>query len=144
MPRQRCSGANTPKGGTVMELAEGVEAYARQEPQAADVLMAVISNIGHLYSSHIWKEDNMVFPMVDRLFSGRTLRALPSALNKQQWSWAEARNVRALCRRLRTNEPDSTWRVRYVEPPDAGRQSLAGRSEIGQSHAGLMCVNRPI
>lgn len=60
----------------VTELAEGVEAYARQEPQAADVLMAVIGNIGHLYSSHIWKEDNMVFPMVDRLFSAEDIDSL--------------------------------------------------------------------
>ena len=52
----------------VTQLSKRTEAYARGEPGAANALMAVIGDIGNLYASHIWKEDNMVFPMVDRLF----------------------------------------------------------------------------
>jgi len=52
----------------VTTLSERTEAYAKGETGSADALMAVIADIGHLYVSHIWKEDNMVFPMVDRLF----------------------------------------------------------------------------
>jgi hemerythrin-like domain-containing protein len=52
----------------VTQLSKRTDAYHRREPGAANALMAVIGDIGTLYSSHIWKEENMVFPLVDRLF----------------------------------------------------------------------------
>ena len=60
----------------VTALAERTDAYTRHEPGAANALMAVIGDIGNLYSSHIWKEDNMVFPMVDRLFPAQDIEGL--------------------------------------------------------------------
>lgn len=73
----------------VTVLAEGAEAYARNEPQAPDALMAVINNIGHLYSSHIWKEDNMVFPMVDRLFSAEDIKRLAERFEQAETELGE-------------------------------------------------------
>lgn len=60
----------------VTQLSNATEAYARREPGAVNALMAVIGDIGNLYSSHIWKEDNMVFPMVDRLFPPQDIERL--------------------------------------------------------------------
>ena len=60
----------------VSQLSERTEAYARREAGAENALMAVIGDIGNLYSSHIWKEDNMVFPMVDRLFPPQDIERL--------------------------------------------------------------------
>ena len=77
----------------VTALAEGTEAYARQEPQAADALMTVISNIGHLYSSHIWKEDNMVFPMVDRLFSAADISRLAERFEQAEAELGEEHEI---------------------------------------------------
>jgi hemerythrin-like domain-containing protein len=69
----------------VTSLAERTEAYARRGAGAPDSLMAVIGDIGQLYSSHIWKEDNMVFPMVDRLFPAPDIEHLA-----QRFEQAEA------------------------------------------------------
>ena len=60
----------------VAQLSTRTQAYARREAGAANALMAVITDIGNLYSSHIWKEDNMVFPMVDRLFPPQDIEHL--------------------------------------------------------------------
>lgn len=53
----------------VTALAAATEALAAGKPQAADDLAATVGEITALYTNHIWKEDDMVFPMVDRLFT---------------------------------------------------------------------------
>ena len=68
----------------VTALAEATEAYARRDANATDMLMTAIANIGHLYPSHIWKEDNMVFPMVDRLFSPEDIEQLAEQFEKTE------------------------------------------------------------
>ncbi|MGE0666202.1 MAG: hemerythrin domain-containing protein [Sphingomonadales bacterium] len=51
----------------VREIADGTDAYIRNEPGAADAIARAIDKITTLYPNHIWKEDEMVFPMVQRL-----------------------------------------------------------------------------
>lgn len=53
----------------VTALAEATEALAARKPGAADALADTVHEITELYTNHIWKEDEMVFPMVGRLFS---------------------------------------------------------------------------
>ncbi len=53
----------------VRALAEATEAYAGRRSDAQAAIVDAIGRIGELYTSHIWKEDNMVFPMVDQLLS---------------------------------------------------------------------------
>lgn len=68
----------------VSTLAERTEAYARREEGAVDALTEIIGDIGRLYSSHIWKEDNMVFPMVDRLFSLHDIERLAERFERAE------------------------------------------------------------
>lgn len=51
----------------VKALAEAVEAYADGDPEATQAIATTIDSMVELYASHIWKEDVMVFPMVERL-----------------------------------------------------------------------------
>ncbi len=53
----------------VKTLAEATEALAEQKPGAANAVADTVRRITELYTSHIWKEDEMVFPMVNHLFS---------------------------------------------------------------------------
>jgi hemerythrin-like domain-containing protein len=53
----------------VTRLAESTEALAVEKPGAEGDIAETVRKIGELYSSHIWKEDEMVFPMVHRLKS---------------------------------------------------------------------------
>ena len=52
----------------VSALARANEAHAEGEAGAANALRAAIAGIQQLYPNHIWKEDQMVFPMAERLF----------------------------------------------------------------------------
>lgn len=53
----------------VTTLAEATEALVAGAPDAADNLAETVGEITKLYTNHIWKEDEMVFPMADRLFT---------------------------------------------------------------------------
>lgn len=53
----------------VADLAEAVEAYARDGAAAAEPVCVAIYAIGGLYPDHIWKEDNVLYPMGADLFS---------------------------------------------------------------------------
>ncbi len=52
----------------VSALARTNEAHAAGEAGAAEALRAAIAGIQQLYPNHIWKEDQMVFPMAEKLF----------------------------------------------------------------------------
>jgi hemerythrin-like domain-containing protein len=52
----------------VTALARANAAQAAGEAGAADALRAAIAGIQQLYPNHIWKEDQMVFPMAEKLF----------------------------------------------------------------------------
>jgi hemerythrin-like domain-containing protein len=53
----------------VTALADAVEKYAAGDGTAAHDIVAVAAKIAALYTNHIWKENEMVFPLVQRLFS---------------------------------------------------------------------------
>jgi len=53
----------------VTALSEAAEALAAGKPEAAGNLAEAVGEITNLYTNHIWKEDEMVFPMVGRLFT---------------------------------------------------------------------------
>lgn len=52
----------------VGRIAESLEAYADGVLAAGNSIAEAIDGIVTLYPNHIWKEDDMVFPMVERLF----------------------------------------------------------------------------
>jgi hemerythrin-like domain-containing protein len=52
----------------VSALARANEAHAAGEAGATEALRAAIAGIQQLYPNHIWKEDQMVFPMAEKLF----------------------------------------------------------------------------
>jgi hemerythrin-like domain-containing protein len=60
----------------VRALAEATEALAAGRPEAGAAIADTVTQIDALYTNHIWKEDDMVFPMVDRLFSVEERSAL--------------------------------------------------------------------
>lgn len=53
----------------VTRLAETADALASRKQGAGTIVADTAREIGQLYTDHIWKEDEMVFPMVARLFS---------------------------------------------------------------------------
>jgi len=60
----------------VKSLEEATDALATKSPGAANGVARVVCEIRDLYGNHIWKEDEMVFPMVDRLFSQEERQSL--------------------------------------------------------------------
>jgi hemerythrin-like domain-containing protein len=57
-------------------LAAAIDAVDRGDRSGAAALREAIAGIQQLYPNHIWKEDQMVFPMAERLFSAEELAAL--------------------------------------------------------------------
>jgi hemerythrin-like domain-containing protein len=49
-------------------MAAATELYAGGDAGAAEEIASVVDAVALLYPNHIWKEDEMVFPLVDRLF----------------------------------------------------------------------------
>lgn len=57
-------------------LAAAIDALERGDAAAPAALREAIAGIQQLYPNHIWKEDQMVFPMAERLFSAAELADL--------------------------------------------------------------------
>jgi hemerythrin-like domain-containing protein len=68
----------------VRKLADAIEALAARQPNAGSAIADAVREITELYTSHIWKEDEMVFPMVDRLFSDNERAALFERFEKAE------------------------------------------------------------
>jgi hemerythrin-like domain-containing protein len=66
----------------VREIADGTDAYIRNEHGAADAIVKASDKITTLYTNHIWKEDEMVFPMVQRLLPEGDREALYAAFQE--------------------------------------------------------------
>ena len=66
----------------VMQLNESVNAYAKGVKGSADGITTALNGITKLYRNHIWKEDAMVFPMADRLFSPEKRQAMLKAFEE--------------------------------------------------------------
>ena len=68
----------------VTALAAAADAYAQGSPDAVEALRGSISGIRQLYPNHIWKEDEMVFPMAERLFSPEELEGMQLLFDKAE------------------------------------------------------------
>jgi hemerythrin-like domain-containing protein len=68
----------------VSSFHDSVEAYAADRGVAREKLVADIAAICRFYPEHIWKEDDMVFPMVDRLFEPEDLEQLRVDFDKAE------------------------------------------------------------
>ena len=53
----------------VGSLEEWVASYEQRKPGAQVGLVQTLRGISDLYQNHIWKEDAMVFPMADKVFT---------------------------------------------------------------------------
>lgn len=62
--------------GQVGALAAAIDALEGGDDAAPAALREAIAALQQLYPNHIWKEDQMVFPMVERLFTPAELDAL--------------------------------------------------------------------
>jgi len=51
----------------VGQLEDGIDRLEAGEADGVTTIVETIEGIGRLYPNHIWKEDEMVFPLVDRL-----------------------------------------------------------------------------
>lgn len=68
----------------VAKLRDALERHVSGDSAATSELVAAINGICELYPNHIWKEDEMVFPMVDRLFDEADLRKLQSSFERAE------------------------------------------------------------
>uniref|UniRef100_UPI003F82C0B0 hemerythrin domain-containing protein n=1 Tax=Immundisolibacter sp. TaxID=1934948 RepID=UPI003F82C0B0 len=57
-------------------LAAAIDALERGDNDAPAALHGAIAALQQLYPNHIWKEDQMVFPVAERLFTPAELDAL--------------------------------------------------------------------
>ena len=55
--------------------------YAEDNSRSGDVISA-LNKIHQLYPSHIWKEDEMVFPMENRIFSSEEMSDIVNAFER--------------------------------------------------------------
>jgi hemerythrin-like domain-containing protein len=54
----------------VDELVTAVEAYACDADAARERVAGSLQALKELYATHIWKEDNLLFPLADRTLPG--------------------------------------------------------------------------
>ena len=86
MERKGVPDTGCPLGGLLHEHSEGrslvtalsnaVETYAAGARKDGREITTIAGKIATLYTNHIWKENEMVFPMVARLFSDSERNAL--------------------------------------------------------------------
>ncbi|MCL4459421.1 MAG: hemerythrin domain-containing protein [Chloroflexi bacterium] len=60
----------------VRSLAEGVERYARGDKTARGAIIDNARGYAKLLNAHIYKEDNVLYPMADRMLSAEEVREL--------------------------------------------------------------------
>lgn len=60
----------------VTALDAAIASYRKNDTDAVAAMRDAISGIRQLYPNHIWKEDELVFPMVERLFSTNELSTM--------------------------------------------------------------------
>lgn len=68
----------------VRALADATDDYMRGEAAAVSDLRTAIGGILQLYPNHIWKEDEMVFPMAARFFLAVELDEIQQGFDKVQ------------------------------------------------------------
>lgn len=68
------------KGRHLVSLLETGVGLRATEPDRAEVIIReALDGLVKLYPDHVWKEDEMVFPMVERVFDDQRLAALQAA-----------------------------------------------------------------
>lgn len=65
--------------GMVGELAVAIRAYQENEPEARAGLVKSLRDLTTFYLNHIWKEDNLLFPLADRLLQLEDNEALAAS-----------------------------------------------------------------
>lgn len=75
-------------------LAAGLEARAAGDPGAGPALAETIEAMVALYTNHIWKEDQMVFPMAERLLPVEDLMRLDTQCRAVAQSFPEGAQTR--------------------------------------------------
>ena len=60
----------------VGELEQAIDAFTPDRPETGNKLISVIEAIKEHYPNHIWKEDEMVFPMTGKLVPPSALRRI--------------------------------------------------------------------
>lgn len=68
----------------VAALKEAADTYAADSPEVLENIRTAIAEIRQLYPNHIWKEDEMAFPMAQRLFTQDELKQLKSDFDKAE------------------------------------------------------------
>ena len=63
-------------------LEKGVDLYDTEPDRAREITVEAIRGIVKLYPNHIWKEDEMVFPMAEKLFNSGDLGHLEKAFER--------------------------------------------------------------
>ena len=74
----------------VNELVIAGDAYSKGAANAASAVAAILHSVAELYTDHIWKEDYVLLPMADKLFSETDQRVLADALRAIDLSQGEA------------------------------------------------------
>ncbi|MBN1558758.1 hemerythrin domain-containing protein [candidate division KSB1 bacterium] len=68
----------------VTALQEAADAYAAGQPEAVGAIRETVAEIRQLYPNHIWKEDEMAFPMALRLFTADELKQLKADFDQAE------------------------------------------------------------
>ncbi len=87
----------------VNELAIAVNAYSKGTAGARSTLERILHSVAELYSDHLWKEDYVLFPMADKLFSKTDQQVLGDTLRAIDVSHGEAarRTIRQLSQAIK-------------------------------------------
>ena len=76
----------------VTALKEAADAYAAGSSEAVEELRGAIGGIRQLYPNHIWKEDEMVFPMAERLFMQDEMKKLKTDFDQAESEYGKDHN----------------------------------------------------
>lgn len=66
----------------INQLAGAVDVYARSANAVTGTLISTLQALAEIYPDHIWKEDYLLLPMADKLFSDKDQQALGASLAK--------------------------------------------------------------
>lgn len=66
----------------VGELSQGIEAYASSSGQRKEPLIEALRGLVELYPNHIWKENNLLFPLGEKLLSAEEQERLSADFEK--------------------------------------------------------------
>lgn len=68
----------------VTQLEKAIDLHAIEPVQARQIAGDTIHQMVNLYTNHIWKEDDMVFPMAEKLFNAGQLAHLEEAFEQAE------------------------------------------------------------